>query len=150
MGNPWLTEAERQQFSAPNKAERRQNRNPKRSADLGNFPKRPERSSRENSPALAEMRRTQDFVAVALSRIGGSRVSTAEVAAPDDMVVRSGGELKPLTRAQLALRKEQREARAARLAAGDAAYQASEAARREEKRRLESIIKAAERRLRQL
>jgi hypothetical protein len=77
-------------------------------------------------------------------------VSTAEVAAPDDMVVRSGGELKPLTRTQLARRKEQREAVAARLAAGDAAYQASEAARREEKRRLESIIKAAEQRLRRL
>jgi hypothetical protein len=143
MGNPWVSERERQEFSAPSRKEARQNRNPKRGADLGNFPK----------PVLDRSvdprKRRRDFVALALSRIGGSRTVTPVIAKPDDAVVKAPAltELKPLTSEQLALRRAQRDQVSARLEAGEAAYAASEAARLAEIRRLEAARDAIEERL---
>jgi hypothetical protein len=143
MGNPWVSERERAEFSAPNKKEARQNRNPRRGVDLGNFPK--PAFERSTDPR----KRRRDFIALALSRVGGSRTIVPTIAKPDDAVVRAPGltELKPLTSEQLALRQAQRDAVAARLEAGALAYAASEAAKAAERKRLEAIVKAAQNRL---
>jgi hypothetical protein len=150
MGNPWVSERERCEFSAPNKRERRQNRNPKKAEDLGNFPK-PD-YDRAASPAFADMRCGNHFLAMFKAGLpGGTRTVVGVKAAEPGFVEvhrpMRNAEPPRLTSAQLELRREQRAQVQARLEAGEAAYAASEAAIAAEKARLKSIIKAASERL---
>lgn len=77
MGNPWVSERDRAEFSAPNRKQTRENL---RSRLLGNFPdpeRRPERSSRADSPAMARIVKSGKFINAFKACADGSRTVLA-------------------------------------------------------------------------
>jgi hypothetical protein len=153
MGNPWVTERERAEFSAPNKKERRQNRNggkPK----LGNFPtpeRKPERSSRAESEAMAGCLRSRRFLSAFKSGLPGGTLTVAPVV-PETKCWEISQHpartpVRLLSSAERALAARQRDDREAKRAAAEAAYLAGEAHREAEKRRLLAQIAALEEQL---
>jgi hypothetical protein len=152
-GDPWVSERERAEFSAPNKKERRQNRNgaKPRVADVGNFPRLPERALRVNDPIINQMKRSSRFLAAFKSGLpnGTREVAPAKPILNLDPHVRhpSMSELpsRPLTRWQQferqCVRAKQR---------GEVAERCRKAAIADEKARLERQLAGIQRRLAEL
>lgn len=115
-------------------------------------PKRlPCRSSRETSPAFEDLQARRALWAK-MDAARGKRAFVPTDELPDNIVARTvahpnRAELKPLTAKQRERSGWQKLETQCRIQAGEAAYRASEAAKLAEKRRLESIIAAAEARL---
>jgi hypothetical protein len=147
MGNPWVSERDRCEFSAPSKRERRQNRNgAKPKVDLGNFPKpRPERASREGDPIIRQMQKSSNFLARFKSGLPGGTIDTVGLKPEERYLDR--GEPVRLTADQLEKRRQQRVAMQERREDAERAYAASEAGRVAEKRRLEAMRVALEARI---
>jgi hypothetical protein len=153
MGNPWVSERDRCEFSAPNKKERRQNRNGAKPI-LGNFPepeRRPERSSRSEGAAMEQTLRSRRFMAAFKSGLPeGTRTVAPAVDRPKVWEISqhpANTELRTLTSEQRDKRGWQRMNAAAKRIAAEEAFRVSEAGRAAEKARVKALIKALEGRL---
>lgn len=86
IGNPWVSERDRAEFSAPSKKERRQNRNgAKPRVTLGNFPKSEHR--REDCAGFQQIKRSASFINEFKSHLpGGTREVVGRTPAPTPIV----------------------------------------------------------------
>lgn len=126
MGNPWVSERERAEFSAPSKAKLRQNRN---GPMFGKIPKLVEPRAgarREDCDAFWTAKRAQNFSNRFAAAMGGSRtvVGTVDPVRPMIRVINNDPTPDPLSRAAI-------DAQCERLARATATAVAENKARKE-------------------